>query len=51
MRERVVAVATAGSPTSRLEPRRRQELLTLLEQLLDEPSEDAAHPAATTAGR
>ncbi len=51
MRDRVGAAVAASSPTARLEPHRREELLTLLEQLLDPQPEGAARTAATTTGR
>ncbi|MDO8107265.1 MarR family transcriptional regulator [Isoptericola sp. b441] len=37
MRDRIIAVATASSPTARLDQAHRVELLSLLEQLVDEP--------------
>lgn len=49
MRGRIIAVATAGSPISRLEPHRRQELLALLGELLEETSPGATRVEATTA--
>jgi DNA-binding MarR family transcriptional regulator len=48
MRERVIAAATAASPTSRLTPDQRQTLLAILEQVLEEPAEA---PAPATAER
>lgn len=51
MREQVGAAVAASSPTARLEPHRREELLTLLEQLLDQRPEDAARAAATPTDR
>lgn len=49
MRGRIIAVATEGSPISRLEPHRRQELLALLAELLEETSPGGARVEATTA--
>lgn len=51
VRARLIAVSTADSPISRLEPSRRRELLALFSELLDETSPDATRPVATTTGR
>lgn len=49
VRARLIAVSTAGSPISRLEPSRRRELLALFSELLEEPSQGAGRPVAATA--
>ncbi|MCV2394481.1 MarR family transcriptional regulator [Actinotalea sp. M2MS4P-6] len=51
MRDRIIAVATAGSPTTRLDPKDRELLLSLLERLLDDGADESARPVEVSAGR